>query len=72
MTMNIVELGRWIARERREQGLDQAELGTLIGKEYSLISDIERARRKDVGYTTLRRILAALGYELHFEVRKMP
>ena len=69
--MNIVELGKWIAKERKEQGLIQDDLAGMIGQSYSLISDLERARRRGIGFDMLRRVVAALGYELSFTVTKI-
>lgn len=68
--MNIVQLAAWIAKERRAQKITQEDMAFMLAEHKSLISDIERLRRKDPGVVTLQRIAYSLGYELSFTVTK--
>jgi transcriptional regulator with XRE-family HTH domain len=68
--MNIAEFAAWLRQERRAQKVSQDDLACLVAESYSLISDIERGRRRDPGFITLRRICAALGYELTLTVTR--
>lgn len=68
--MNIVQLASWIREERQGQKMTQAELGSMIARQQCTISDIERCRYRDPTFEMLRRIVAALGYELSFTVTR--
>jgi transcriptional regulator with XRE-family HTH domain len=61
---SLVELGREVARLRKEKGLTQKELGALAGMGQSTLARFEMGQVAEFGSRKLLRLLELLGYEL--------
>jgi transcriptional regulator with XRE-family HTH domain len=57
-------LGRAIRALRHREGITQKELAGRVGTSEAYVSNVESGRR-DVRWTTFRRLLDALGADLH-------
>lgn len=60
----LAELGREVARLRKERGWTQQHLGAQVGMGQSTVARLESGRVAEFGTTKLLRLLLALGYEL--------
>jgi transcriptional regulator with XRE-family HTH domain len=60
----LQDMGREVARLRKERNLTQQQLGDLVGMGQSTIARFESGRVPEFGASKLLRVLAALGHEL--------
>ena len=63
--------GALIKAVRRRNGLTQGDLARRAGTSQPVISAYEHGRR-DPGYETLRKLVAATGERLHVDARPVP
>ena len=62
------DLGLRLAAARKERQLNQLELARKAGVSRSTIDLLENGRAREIGYSKLTRILAAVGLELSLHV----
>lgn len=60
----LAELGKEVARLRKERGWTQQHLGDLVQMGQSTVARLESGRVAEFGAGKLLRLLRALGYEL--------
>ncbi len=60
----IEELGSQIAKAREDHLLTQGRLAELAGLSRATVDALENARKRDIGFSRLIRILDVLGLEL--------
>lgn len=64
---DLSELGREIAKTRRNLKLNQLELAKQAKVSRATLDALENQRTGEIGYSKLSRILAALGLELKLQ-----
>ncbi len=62
--LNLAEIGKQVAVERKRRGLTQRALAELAGVSRATMDLLENGRATDIGYSKLARILAGLELEL--------
>lgn len=65
--IGLDDLGLRIASARKEKQLNQMELARKAGVSRSTIDLLENGRAREIGYSKLIRILAAVGLELRLQ-----
>jgi transcriptional regulator with XRE-family HTH domain len=66
------ELGSLIRDRRQEAGLTATEAADMADVSRRLLIELERGKRKNVGFAAVMRILALLGLELDITPRGLP
>ena len=61
---------RKMAERRKKNGLSQTQIAAKMETSPSIVSRLESG--SDVRITTLEKYLAALGFELHLQARRLP
>lgn len=61
----LAEMGKEVARLRKERGWTQTELGAEVGMGQSTIARLEGGRVPEFGTAKMLKLLLALGYELN-------
>lgn len=69
---SIEDLGRTVARLRRERALTQAALAQAAGISRQRLNGLESGKLGDLRLTTLFRVLAALDLTMSFQVGGRP
>jgi len=59
-----MSIGRHIAQSRKQQKLSQAELSRKAGLSRATLDALENGRARELGFTKVTKLLAALGLEL--------
>jgi transcriptional regulator with XRE-family HTH domain len=59
--MDAVELGRQVFAKRKEKGLSQSELGSIVGISRNYISQIERGVAHNISMKVINQLAVALG-----------
>jgi transcriptional regulator with XRE-family HTH domain len=62
--MELDEIGRQVGEARKSSKLGQREIGVKAGVSRATVEALENGRAAGIGYTKLKRILAAVGLEL--------
>jgi transcriptional regulator with XRE-family HTH domain len=62
--IGLADIGRRLVSARKEKQLNQLELARKAGVSRSTIDLLENGRAREIGYSKLTRILAAVGLEL--------
>jgi transcriptional regulator with XRE-family HTH domain len=65
--LGLDEIGRELASARKTRRLSQSDLAHRAGVSRPTIDLIENGRARDLGYSKLIRILAAVGLELKLQ-----
>jgi transcriptional regulator with XRE-family HTH domain len=65
--LSLDDLGASIAPARKANRLSQLELARKAGVSRSTIDLLENGRAREIGYSKLTRILAAIGLELKLQ-----
>jgi transcriptional regulator with XRE-family HTH domain len=65
--VDIEQMGKQIAAERRLKKLTQTQVAQLAGVSLRTVNLLENGRATDLGYSKLARILAAVGLELRLQ-----
>ena len=60
----LAEMGKEVARLRKEQGWTQQHLGDQVGMGQSTVARLESGRVAEFGAAKLLRLMTAMGYEL--------
>ncbi len=63
---SLSDLGRMVARLRKERGMTQKELATLSGMGQSTLGRFETGGVAEFGSRKLLRLLEVLGYEMRY------
>lgn len=59
--MDSAELGRQVLAKRKEKGLNQSELGNLVGVSRNYVSQIERGVARSISMKVINQLAVALG-----------
>lgn len=62
--IDLISIGRQIARRRKELKLSQTELSKQAGVSRATIDAVENGRARELGFSKLSKLLAALSLEL--------
>jgi len=68
--MEMIEIGEVIRRARKQAGLSQAMLGSMLGMSRATISGIETGKIVEVGIRKMMALCATLGLELSVGVKR--
>jgi HTH-type transcriptional regulator / antitoxin HipB len=60
----LFDMGKEVARLRKEKGWTQQQLGAQVGMGQSTVARLESGKMPEFGSTKVLRLLAALGVEL--------
>lgn len=70
--MTLADLGREVARLRKDKGMTQKELGALAGLGQSTLARFETGQVAEFGAAKLLRLLSALGHGLVVAAERPP
>jgi len=65
--VDLTAIGSQIAESRKERQLSQAALARTAGISRATLDALENGRAREVGFSKLTRLLAALGLELKLQ-----
>ena len=68
--MDLVSLGKEIARNRKKRKLSQAALSRQAGISRATLDALENGRAGELGFSKIARLLAALGLELTLQTAR--